>query len=105
MLRVVKGGGSRSRFTENKTVLSLFTKDKDIMKITVHGKLNIYFSFQGFCKITLHSYQLEIMIHKEKLAISQGKKSRSRVMKIPFTTLSVNVGLGGGVGGQFPRNI
>ena len=26
--RVVKGGGSRSRFTENKTVLSQFTKNK-----------------------------------------------------------------------------
>ena len=50
-LRVVKGGGggggSRSRFTENKTVLSQFTKNKDIMKITVHGELNIYFSFHG----------------------------------------------------------
>ena len=44
--RVVKGG-SRSRFTENKTVLSQFTKNKDIMKITVHGELNIYFSFHG----------------------------------------------------------
>ena len=40
-------GGSRSRFTENKTVLSQFTKNKDIMKITVHGELNIYFSFHG----------------------------------------------------------
>ena len=45
-VRVVKGG-SRSRFTENKTVLSQFTKDKDIMKIMVHGELNIYFSFHG----------------------------------------------------------
>ena len=44
--RVVKGGSS-SRFTENKTVLSQFTKNKDIMKITVHGELNIYFSFHG----------------------------------------------------------
>ena len=37
--RVVKGG-SRSRFTENKTVLSQFTKITKItviMKITVHG--------------------------------------------------------------------
>ena len=42
-----KGGGSRSRFTENKTVLSQFTKNKDIMKIMVHGELNIYFSFHG----------------------------------------------------------
>ena len=44
MLSVVKGGGgggSRSRVTENKMVLSQFTKDKDLMKITVHGKLNI----------------------------------------------------------------
>ena len=46
ILRVVKGG-SRSRFTENKTVLSQFTKNKDIMKITVHGELNTYFSFHG----------------------------------------------------------
>ena len=47
--RVVKGGGggSGSHFTEKKTVLSQFTKNKDIMKITVHGELNIYFSFQG----------------------------------------------------------
>ena len=40
-------GGSRSRFTENKTVPSQFTKNKDVMKITVHGELNIYFSFHG----------------------------------------------------------
>ena len=44
--RVVKGG-CRSRFTENKMVLSQFTKNKDIMKITVHGELNTYFSFHG----------------------------------------------------------
>ena len=49
IMRVVKGGGggSRSRFTDNKTVLSQFTKNKDIMKIAVHGELNIYFSFHG----------------------------------------------------------
>ena len=41
------GGGSRSRFTENKTVLSQFKKNKDVMKITVHGELNISFSFHG----------------------------------------------------------
>ena len=40
-------GGSRSCFTENKMVLSQFMKNKDIMKITVHGELNIYFSFHG----------------------------------------------------------
>ena len=40
-------GGSRSCFTENKMVLSQFTKNKGIMKITVHGELNIYFSFHG----------------------------------------------------------
>ena len=40
-------GGSRSRFTENKTVLSQFTKNNDMMKITVHGELNIYFAFHG----------------------------------------------------------
>ena len=51
--RVVKGvwgwgwGRSRSRFTESKTVLSQFTKNNDVMKITVHGELNIYFSFHG----------------------------------------------------------
>ena len=38
-------GGSRPRFMENKTVLSQFMKNKDIMKITVHSELNIYFSF------------------------------------------------------------
>ena len=32
---------------ENKTVPSQFTKNKDVMKITVHGELNIYFSFHG----------------------------------------------------------
>ena len=31
-------GGVRSRFTENKTVLSQFTKNKGIMKIAVHGE-------------------------------------------------------------------
>ena len=42
-VRVVKTGGgggvrgSRSRFTENKTVLSQFTKNKVIMKITGGG--------------------------------------------------------------------
>ena len=48
--RVVKGGGggwSKSRSTENKTVLSQFMKNKDIMKITVHDELNIYFSSHG----------------------------------------------------------
>ena len=40
-------GGSSSRFMVNETVLSQFTKNKDIMKITVHGELNIYFSFHG----------------------------------------------------------
>ena len=58
-MRVVKegggGGGSRSRFTENKTVLSQFTKNEDIMKITVHGEL-ILVSRKIICKITLHGY-------------------------------------------------
>ena len=56
-MKVVKEG-SRSRFTENKTVLSQFTKNKDMMKITLHGELNIYFSFhrKQFWKITLHGY-------------------------------------------------
>ena len=40
-------GVSRLRFTENKTVLSQFTENKDIMKINVHGELNIYFLFHG----------------------------------------------------------
>ena len=44
--RVVKGE-SKSRFTENKTDLSQFTKNKDIMKITVHGKLQCDYSNQG----------------------------------------------------------
>ena len=44
----IGGRGSRSRFTENKTVLSQFTKNKIIMnKIRVQGKLNIKFSFHG----------------------------------------------------------
>ena len=50
-LRIKEGGKgegeSRSHFTENKTVLSQFTKNKGIMKITVHGELNFYFSFHG----------------------------------------------------------
>ena len=33
----MKSTESRSRFTENKTVLSQFTKNKDIMKITVQN--------------------------------------------------------------------
>ena len=52
ILRVVKGG-SRSRFTENKTVLSQFTKNKGIMKITVHGELNIYLLFNTQCHCSL----------------------------------------------------
>ena len=46
-LKRVVNEGSRSRFTENKTVLSQFTKNKDMMKITLHGESNIYFSFHG----------------------------------------------------------
>ena len=37
VMRVVKGW-SRSRFTENKTVLSQFTKNKGTMKITAQGE-------------------------------------------------------------------
>ena len=42
----VKGG--LDHFSRGiKTVLSLFTKIKDKIKITVHGELNIYFSFHA----------------------------------------------------------
>ena len=34
-------------FTENKTVLSQFTKLTKTVKFTVHGELNIYFSCHG----------------------------------------------------------
>ena len=90
--RVVKVG-SRSRFTENKKVLSQFTKKKDKMKITVHGELNIYFSFHGkqFAK-SRFTATMKITIHEEKIAISHftgKKKGRSRVTKIPLTTLFV----------------
>ena len=56
MLRVVKGGGLDH--VSRKTVLSQFSEDKDIMKMTVYGELNISFSFHEnyFCKITLHGY-------------------------------------------------
>ena len=55
MLRVIKGGLDH---VSRKTVLSQFSEDKDIMKMTVYGELNIYFSFHGnyFCKITLYGY-------------------------------------------------
>ena len=67
-MRVVKGEeGSRSRFTENKTVLSQFTKNKDIMKITVHGKLNICFSENNFSK-SRFTATMEITIHEQKIS-------------------------------------
>ena len=64
-MRVVKGG-SRSRFTKNKMVLSQFMENKDIMKITVHGELNIYFSFHGkqFAK-SRFTATMKITIHEE----------------------------------------
>ena len=41
--RVVRGGGSRSRFTENKTVLSEFTKNKMGISRFTGKKLNLFF--------------------------------------------------------------
>ena len=61
-------GGSRSRFTENKTVHSQLTRNKDIMKIKVHGKLNINFAKSCF------TATMEITIHEEKISHFTGKK-------------------------------
>ena len=61
------------------------------MKITVHGELNINFSFHGnnFAK-SRFTATMEITIHEEKIShftFHGEKKDRSRVTKIPFTTL------------------
>ena len=52
-----KGGGSRSRFTENKTVLAQFTKNKGIMKITIHEEKNSHFTFHGEKKGPITSHE------------------------------------------------
>ena len=44
MLRVGNGGIDH---VSGKTVLSQFSEEKDIMKMTIYGELNIYFSFHG----------------------------------------------------------
>ena len=59
---VVKGG-SRSRFTENKTVFSQFTKNKDIMKITFIS----HFTENNFAK-SRFTATMEITIHEEKIS-------------------------------------
>ena len=66
-MRVVKGG-SRSRFKENKTVLSQFTKNKDIMKITVHGELNISRLMENNFAKPRFTATKEITIHEEKIS-------------------------------------
>ena len=60
------------------------------MKITVHGELNIYFSFHRklFCEITLHGYYGNHDSREKKLAISHftGKKRadhKSRKYPLP----------------------
>ena len=58
------GGGSRSRFTENKTVLSHLTKNEDIMKITVYGELNILFLVSRKIILPNHASRL----HEEKIS-------------------------------------
>ena len=77
------GWGYRSRFTENKTALSKFTKNMtSISRFTE----NIRERF-GKSRFTA---TMEITIHEEKIAISHftgNKNNRSRVTKIPFTTL------------------
>ena len=89
------GWGSKSRFSQNKTVLLQFTKNKDTMKITVHGELNIFisrFTENNFAQ-SRFTTTMEITIHEEKIShftFHGEKKGRSRVMKIPFTTLITN---------------
>ena len=71
-------GESRSRYTENKKVLLQFTKDKDIVKITVHGELNIIsrFTESNFAK-SRFTATMEITIHEEKIShfTFHGKKA------------------------------
>ena len=62
------GGGPESRFKENKTVLSQFTKNKDTMNITVHGELNISrFTENNFAK-SRFTTTMEITIHEGKIS-------------------------------------
>ena len=63
------GGGSTSRFTENKTVLSQFTKNKDIIKITVHSNQTFIsrFTENNFAK-SRFTTTMKIMIHEEKIS-------------------------------------
>ena len=78
------GGGYRSRFTENKTGLSQFTK-------------NITLAFHASRKIKENILEnhgsrrlWKTRFTRKKRAIShftESKKGRSRVTKIPFTTL------------------
>ena len=71
-------GGSRSRFTENKTVLSQFTKNKDIKEN--HGSWRIKHLFLVSQKIILQNHTSQLLwksrFTRKKLAISHftGKK-------------------------------
>ena len=76
-------GGYRSRFTENKTALSQFKKN---IKLAFHASWKIKEHF-GESRFTA---AMKITIHQKKRAISHftgNKEGRSRVTKIPFTTL------------------
>ena len=84
-LRVVKGGGGyRSRLTENKTALSQFTKN---IKFGFHASRKIKENIlENHCSRRLWNSRFT----SKKRAISHftgNKKGRSRVTKIPFTTL------------------
>ena len=82
-VRVVKGGGGyRSRFMENKTALSQFTKN---ITLAFHASRKI---LENILENHVHGGYGNHDSREKKRAISHftgNKKGRSRVTKIPFT--------------------
>ena len=80
-------------------VITVVVNNKDIMKITVHGELNIYFLFteNNFAKSHFMA-SMEITIHKEKIShfTFHGEKKRadheSRKYPLPPSTKDEHVG-------------
>jgi len=82
------GGGYRSRFMENKAALSQFTKNTTLANV-LHEARFTENKRERFGK-SRFTATMEITIHEEKInhfTIHGEKKGRSRVTKIPFTTL------------------
>ena len=87
---------SRSRFTENKTVLSQLMKNKDNGNHgSRRGKHLFPVSRNFFFWKSRFMASVEIKIHEEKVShfTFYGKKGRSWVTKIPFTLLGTSVTL------------